>query len=476
MSFLLIIKRAAAFIRTCLPADPASWLLLAGATFLFISHSLRWWPQSSSYFSKPVTWGLCAFLMSFPILVAGATACYLGLIGFRNPARRLLDSVLLPAVASLLAILIVAFFWFRDVGEPADFVSHSPGTPHLWQPHTLLALAMNLGTGFQFASIGFILVAAFFVLYSWSRATLPIRLLPQSVSDASSSEDEHRRTMRFVWMMVAIVFLAWVPIIVLITIVEGIFPHSTWPHSTWIPRLSRRIDDLSLLVFVVFAVGKSARKTIPAMLRIPRAKYVAIALLIPPAIAYVGPLASYFDARMLWVVHGWAIFDAPLRSAFFGLPSVVSLWYFLPALVEEIAWRGYLQPRFIRRYALVRGIFLVGVVWGAFHFFGDFNSYMSAQDVCLGLLRRLVGTVCLSYVLAWLTIRAESVLPAAFAHAAYNAFLTSRSLPIHNPLWLTDLLWVLAGFVLLRFFLPPSHATVAETAIPPAPEPEPSEV
>jgi hypothetical protein len=101
---------------------------------------------------------------------------------------------------------------------------------------------------------------------------------------------------------------------------------------------------------------------------------------------------------------------------------------------------------------------------------------MSAQDVCLGLLRRLVGTVCLSYVLAWLTIRAESVLPAAFAHAAYNAFLTSRSLPIHNPLWLTDLLWVLAGFVLLRFFLPPSHATVAETAIPPAPEPEPSEV
>ena len=101
---------------------------------------------------------------------------------------------------------------------------------------------------------------------------------------------------------------------------------------------------------------------------------------------------------------------------------------------------------------------------------------MSAQDVCLGLIRRLLGTVCLSYVLAWLTIRAESILPAAVAHAAYYAFLTFRWLPIHNPLWLTDLLWVLTGFLLLRFFPPPTPDTDVESAIPPAPEREPSEV
>jgi membrane protease YdiL (CAAX protease family) len=476
MSFLLIIRRTAAFIRTCFPADPSSWLLLLGATFLFVSHSLRWWPQSSAYFSKPVTWGIFAFLMSFLVLAAGATACYLGLLGVKNPARRLLDSVLLPVAISLLAIFSVAFFCFRDIGEPAYFVSQLPGAPHLWEPHVLLALAVNLGTGFQFASIGFILVAAFFVLYSWGRATLPIHLPPESICDASASEDEHRRTMRFVWMMVAIVFLAWVPTVALATVVDGLFPHFRWPRATSIFWFDRLVDTLSLLVFVVLAVGKRARKMIPAMLRIPRVNYLAMAIVIPVAIAYVGPLASYLHSRMLWTVHFWGKYDPPLPSAYFGLPNAYSLWYFAPALAEEIAWRGFLQPRFVRRYGLARGIFLVGVVWGAFHFFWDFNSHMTAQAIGIRLVGRLIGTICLSYALAWLTIRSESILPAAVAHASYNAFLGVPSLPAHNPLWLTRLLWAIAGFVLFHFFPLPSPSTDAGTDILPAPEPEPSEV
>jgi membrane protease YdiL (CAAX protease family) len=476
MSLLIITRRAAAFIRTCLPADPSSWLLLVGATFLFISHNLRWWPQSSSYFSNPVTWGICAFLMSFPILAAGAAACYLGLLGSKNPARRLLDSVLLPAATSLLAILIVAFFWFRNIGEPAYFVSQLPGRSHLWDPHIFLALAVNLGTGFQLASLGFILVAAFFILYSWGRATLPIHLPSESISDASSPEDEHRRSMRFVWMMIAIVFLAWVPTVALATVVEGLFPHFRWPRPSSIFWLDRLVDTFSLLVFVVLVVGKRARKMIPAMLRIPRIKYLTIAIVIPVAIAYVGPLASYLHSRILWTVHFWGKYDPPLPGAYFRLPNVHSLWYFGPALAEEIAWRGFLQPRFIRRYGLVRGIFLVGVVWGAFHFFWDFNSHLTAQAIGIRLVGRLIGTVCLSYALAWLTIRSESILPAAAAHACYNALLGIPLLPTPNPLWLTRLLWAIAGFVLFYSFPPPSPTTVAESVIPPTPEPEPSEV
>jgi hypothetical protein len=126
--------------------------------------------------------------------------------------------MLLPVIVSLSANLIVAFFWFRDVGEPAFFVSQLSGAPHLWELHIFLALVVNLGTGFQFASVGFILTAAFFVLFSWGRATLPIHLPPSSISDAFSSEDEHRRTMLFVWMMVAIVF-------------SRLFPQLCWRRS-----------------------------------------------------------------------------------------------------------------------------------------------------------------------------------------------------------------------------------------------------
>jgi membrane protease YdiL (CAAX protease family) len=388
----------------------------------------------------------------------------------------LLDSVLLPVAAGLLATLIVAFFWFRDVGEPAYFVAQLHGASHLWQPHILLALAVNLGTGFQFASIGFILIAAFFVLYSWNRITLPIRLPAVSISDASSSEDEHLSTMFFVWMMVAMVFITGLPEAALeVSGYSGIVRFMQL-HPDRFFWLSQLFFALLLLAFVCVALGKSGRKMIPATLRIPRVRYLAIAVLIPAAIASVGPLCSYLYARVFWSAHGWGANPSPLARSLFKLPSVADIWYFVPALVEEIAWRGYLQPRFIRRYGLVRGIFLVGVVWGAFHFCWDFKSYMTAGDVGIGLVVRLANTVCLSYVLAWLTIRSESVMPAAVAHAAYNTFLTSPSPPIHSPRWLTYLLWALAGFVLLRYFSPPSATTITESDIPPAPEPQPSEV
>jgi membrane protease YdiL (CAAX protease family) len=472
MSFLLIIKRAAAFIRTCLPAHPSSWLLLLGAVFLFISHTLRWWP-GSSYYSRPLLWAGCNYLMSVPIFAAGVTAYYLAVVGFKKPARRLLDSILLPVIVGLAAKLIVAFYWFRDVGEPARFVNQVSGAPHLWQPRILFALALNLSVGFQFASVGFVLISVFFVLYSWGRASLPIHLPAQSVSDAFVPEDEYRRSMFFVWMMIAMIFITGLPEPALEMFASSAIFHFAQLHPDWFSWLRQLSHALLLLAFVCIALGKAGRKMIPAMLRIPRAKYLAASIVIPAAIAYVAPVASYLHARIPWSLDGWGKLVPPSPSSFLGLPPASAGPYLLYPLVEEIAWRGYLQPRFVRRYGLVRGIFLVGVVWGAFHYIRDFNPAMTAQDVCIGVVGRLLVTVSLSYVLAWLTIRSESILPAALAHATYNL---GWSLPIHSPQWLTLLLWAVAGFVLLRCFLPPSHVTIAEPAMPPAPEPEPSEV
>jgi len=476
MSFLLIIRRAAAFIRTCLPADPTSWLLLLGSTFLIISISLRWWPVSSFNSYKTIIWAGYSRMMSLPIVAAGATGCYLAFIPRKKPARRLLDSVLLPAAAGLVANLTVAFFRFRGVGEPAHFVAQLPGPPHLWEPRILTSMAVSLGTGFQFTSIGFILIAAFFVLYSWGRATLPIHLPPESISDAYSSQDEQRRTMLFVWISIAMSFLLQVPSIALLIFSDWILPHASWLYGTWSWWLTRFIGAGAQLVFVLLAIGKSGSKMIPAMLRIPRAKYLAVALLLPAAIANIGALASYLRARVLWGIHGWGLHLPPFLRTFFELPSVNSIWYFVPALFEEIAWRGYLQPRFIRRYGLVRGILLVGVVWGAFHFCWDFKPSMTPRDVGIQLVVRLATMVSVSYVLAWLTIRSDSILPAALAHAIYNMFIIGSSFPFSNPYWLTILSWSVAGFSLFRFFPPPLSSSVAESDIPSPSEPQPSEV
>lgn len=337
-------------------------------------------------------------------------------------------------------------------------------------------MAVSLGTRFQFASIGFILIAAFFVLYSWRHATLPIRLPPKSIPDAPSSGDEQRRTIIFVWIAIGMSFLMQVPRTTLIVFGDWILPHASWLYGTRSWWLTRFIDGGAQLVFVLLAIGESGRTMVPAMLRIPGAKYLAIALVLPAAIANIGPLASYLHARVLWSIQGWGTRVPPLLRTFFELPSAASIWYFVPALVEEIAWRGYLQPGCIRRYGLVRGIFLVGVVWGAFHCSWDFNTSMTARDVCIVFVVRLASMVSASYIPAWLTIRSYSILPAAVAHAVYNMFIIGFSSPACNSQWLTLPLWAVIGFVLFRFFPPPSPTAVAGSDMPSPSEPQPSEV
>ncbi len=276
-------------------------------------------------------------MMSLAIVAAGVMGYYLVFIACKKPTRRLLDSVLLPAAVGLLANLIVAFFWFREIGEPAHFVTQLPGPTHLWEPPILRSMAVSLGIGFQCASIGFILVATFLVLYSWGRATVPVHLPPESISDAFASEDKQRRTMLFVWITVGLSSLLLVPEIVLLVFGNQILPHASWLYGTWSWWLTRFMDAGAQLVFVLLAVGKSGRKMIPPMLRIPGAKYLAVALVLPTAIANIVPLASYFHARVLWSIHGWGTRVPPLLRTFFELPSVASIWYFVPALVEEIA-------------------------------------------------------------------------------------------------------------------------------------------
>jgi len=88
------------------------------------------------------------------------------------------------------------------------------------------------------------------------------------------------------------------------------------------------------------------------------------------------------------------------------------------------------------------------------------------------LSRRLIETVSQSYVLAWLTIRGRSVLPAALAHAVFNMFVLNE-MPVHSSLWLLIALWGAAGIVLFRYFPPqpdqgelahPDSSQLAETA------------
>lgn len=89
-----------------------------------------------------------------------------------------------------------------------------------------------------------------------------------------------------------------------------------------------------------------------------------------------------------------------------GLVFTISMLAVVPALCEELLFRGYAQRQFERALGVSGGILLSGVVFGMYHL----------------RLSQLLPLSVLGIYLAYLTWRTGSLLPAIFVHFLNNAF------------------------------------------------------
>ena len=96
-------------------------------------------------------------------------------------------------------------------------------------------------------------------------------------------------------------------------------------------------------------------------------------------------------------------------------------WLVGLAVLEEIGWRGFLNPILARRGRLVASG-ITGVIWGAWHFPWLIAEYhASAVDLTLFTTMTVLGSVALSV----LTTRSRSLGPATLAHASWNFAVAS---------------------------------------------------
>ena len=89
------------------------------------------------------------------------------------------------------------------------------------------------------------------------------------------------------------------------------------------------------------------------------------------------------------------------------------------AFGEEYGWRGYLQTELIR-IGRVRGVFLLGVIWGVWHWPVIWMGYNYPGQPILGSLAMLVFCVIFSYFLAYAVFKSQGVWTAAYLHALNN--------------------------------------------------------
>ncbi|WP_062352074.1 CPBP family intramembrane glutamic endopeptidase [Herbidospora yilanensis] len=92
----------------------------------------------------------------------------------------------------------------------------------------------------------------------------------------------------------------------------------------------------------------------------------------------------------------------------------------IPALGEELGWRGWLLPKLMPLGALP-AVLISGVIWGLWHAPLILLGYNYPDAPGWLGVTAMVGTcILVGAVFGWLRLRSGSVWPAAFAHAAFN--------------------------------------------------------
>ena len=456
-----LLKRVAEFLRSVVPADPFQLLFLAGVVCLVVAHGLRWWPGIGPFAAPGV----------LSIIFAGAAGYFICFWPGNHPVRRILGLIFLPIIAGLGLLL----FGYTNLNWPHSLsVLESPGSVLGDRIHWAQSMLGNLPPGVRFSLTGLLLIAIFTSRLALGIATLPLALPGRHDLQAEGSES-WRRLQLLIWFLLSIAFL---PAALLSFLLIGVplLLTSRLPsfvQSDLFPRLSAIPETIVIFGAALCIMGREGRETVRNSIRLPDLRWPLLALAFPIGIDLFISTEQYLLDRVQWAASDFGKFAPPQFGPYFNVPDIWLLLLFFAALFEEVIFRGLLQTRFIHRYGLFRGIFLVGIVWAAFHFFSDFSFLRSTdQGVLAKLGGRIFMCLALNFVLAWLMLRSQSVVPAAIAHTLYNILVFSPiGPPFAGKTELRVALWAVLAYVLFRYWPVPSEVTLGAVTTAASSEP-----
>src|SRR5712691_9538952 len=128
--------------------------------------------------------------------------------------------------------------------------------------------------------------------------------------------------------------------------------------SEWFVRLGRIVDALIALGITCWVAGRDGRQAAWHSIRAFKPQYALLGASVPIGLSVIISVGNYMFDRFLWA-HGFGASWLPEFRSYFDVPDPWLSLLFFGALFEEIIFRGLLQPRFVQRYGLCRGIFLV---------------------------------------------------------------------------------------------------------------------
>ncbi|WP_054957911.1 CPBP family intramembrane glutamic endopeptidase [Paenibacillus dakarensis] len=118
--------------------------------------------------------------------------------------------------------------------------------------------------------------------------------------------------------------------------------------------------------------------------------------------------------------------------------------YILIGGMEEIGWRGLMQPELEKKWSPFISTMIVGVVWSLWHLplFFIVGTY---QELYLSFFNFSISTIAFSFILAVVYQRTRSVFMCIITHAFLNSL---SAVFITGEAWMGELISLLIGFVI----------------------------
>jgi membrane protease YdiL (CAAX protease family) len=112
--------------------------------------------------------------------------------------------------------------------------------------------------------------------------------------------------------------------------------------------------------------------------------------------------------------------------------TLIALVGSFAALGEEIGWRGLLVPELAKRVGFTRTALISGMIWAVWHYplllHGALRSSEPPAWYAVGYFTLLI--VAMSFPMAWLRLRSESLWTAVLFHAVHNAAIQQYLTPM----------------------------------------------
>jgi membrane protease YdiL (CAAX protease family) len=97
----------------------------------------------------------------------------------------------------------------------------------------------------------------------------------------------------------------------------------------------------------------------------------------------------------------------------------------LSALLEEIAWRGFLAPKMMELTSITKTALITGLIWAVWHYplIIFTNVRLGNTPLLYSLVCFTIFTVGVSFATAWLRLKSGSIWTASLLHGSHNVFM-----------------------------------------------------